>query len=77
MKTLTIPVVIGALGLVKKGLDRYINKIPGKIDIGELQKNCASNICQSSEYYSFTIVTSGSGSGYEFGAVGRNTYQHG
>ena len=38
MKTLTIPVVFGALGLIKKGLDRHINKIPGKIDIREMQE---------------------------------------
>ena len=39
-KTLTIPVVFGALGLIKKGLDRYTSKIPGEIDIGEMQKLC-------------------------------------
>ncbi|XP_069997623.1 uncharacterized protein [Penaeus vannamei] len=38
MKTEVIPVVIGALGLVKKGLDKYSNKIPGNISICEVQK---------------------------------------
>ena len=38
MKTLTIPVVIGALGLMKKGFDRHISKISWKIDIREMQK---------------------------------------
>ena len=38
MNTLTIPVVFGALGIIKKGLERYISKIPGKIDIREMQK---------------------------------------
>ena len=38
MKTITIPVVIGALGLMKKDQDRYIGKIPGKVEISELQK---------------------------------------
>ena len=37
-KTTTIPVVIGALGLVKKGLEKYTDKIPGKINIHEVQK---------------------------------------
>ena len=32
-KTLTILVVSGALGIVKKGLDRYISKIPRNSDI--------------------------------------------
>ena len=37
-KTTTIPVVIGALGLVKKGLEKYTDKIPGNINIHEVQK---------------------------------------
>ncbi|XP_013385591.1 uncharacterized protein LOC106155343 [Lingula anatina] len=37
-KTITIPVVIGALGLVKKGLEKYTDKIPGNINIHEVQK---------------------------------------
>ena len=38
MKTTTIPVVIGALGLIKKGLEKYTKQIPGSIKISELQK---------------------------------------
>ena len=38
MRTTTIPVVIGALGLVKKGMEKYTNQIPGNIRIEELQK---------------------------------------
>ena len=38
MKTEAIPVVIGALGLVKKGLEKFTNKIPGNINIDEIQK---------------------------------------
>ena len=38
MKTTTIPGVIGALGLVKKGMDKNIQKIPGDTKIQELQK---------------------------------------
>ena len=33
-----IPVVIGALGLIKKGLEKCIQQIPGNIKIHELQK---------------------------------------
>ena len=36
MKT-TVPVIIGALGLVKKGTENYIGKIPGNIRAIELQ----------------------------------------
>ena len=38
MKTTTIPVVIGALGVIKKGMRSNIEKIPGKISLEELQK---------------------------------------
>ena len=38
MKTDTIPVAIGALGLIKKGLQKHTEKIPGTINISELQK---------------------------------------
>ena len=30
LKTITVPVVIGALGVVKKGIEKHIDKIPGK-----------------------------------------------
>ena len=36
--TMTIPVVVGALGLIKKGMEKYISTIPGNIKIQELQK---------------------------------------
>ena len=38
MKTKMVPVVVGALGLMKKGLDKRIQQIPGKISAEELQK---------------------------------------
>ena len=38
LKTITVPVAIGALGVVKKGFEEHIDKIPGKINITELQK---------------------------------------
>ncbi len=38
MKTTTMPVVIGALGLMKKGLEKDTDKIPRNINIHELQK---------------------------------------
>ena len=38
MKVTTIPVVIGALGAIKKGMKSNIDKIPGKIYLEELQK---------------------------------------
>ncbi|XP_013404332.1 uncharacterized protein LOC106169420 [Lingula anatina] len=37
-RTITIPVVIRALGLVKKGLEKYTDKIPGNTNIHEVQK---------------------------------------
>ena len=38
MKATTIPVVIAALGLITKGLEKYSKQIPGNIKISELQK---------------------------------------
>ena len=38
LKKITVPVVIGALGVVKKGIEKHTDKIPGKINITELQK---------------------------------------
>ena len=32
-----IPVVIGAFGVIKKGLEKYIDTIPGTVSIDELQ----------------------------------------
>jgi len=38
MKCLVIPVVIGARGIVTKGLKKYLETIPGKHSIDSLQK---------------------------------------
>ena len=38
MKTTTVPVIIGAFGLVKKRTENYTSKIPGNVRITELQK---------------------------------------
>uniref|UniRef100_UPI00321971E2 hypothetical protein n=1 Tax=Escherichia coli TaxID=562 RepID=UPI00321971E2 len=38
LKTRTIPVVIGALGMVAKGADFYLSQIPGNPSMAEIQK---------------------------------------
>ena len=38
VKTITVPVVIGALAVIKKGIENHINKIPRNINITEMQK---------------------------------------
>ena len=38
MRTETIPVITGALGAIKKGLETYLGRIPGQLSISELQK---------------------------------------
>ena len=38
MKATTIPVVLGALGLIKKGLEKYIQQISGNIKTHGQQK---------------------------------------
>ena len=38
MKAIKIPVIIGALGVIKKGMKSNIEKITGEIYLEELQK---------------------------------------
>ena len=38
LKTKIIPVVIGTLGMIKKGTQNSINQIPGKPSLKEMQK---------------------------------------
>jgi hypothetical protein len=38
MKFMIIPVIIGATGIVKKGLQKNVEAIPGKYSIDSLQK---------------------------------------
>jgi hypothetical protein len=45
MKCFVMPVIIGATGIVTKGLRKYPETIPGKNSIDSLQKNiCTRNI---------------------------------
>ena len=37
MKTKTIPVIVGALGMIKKGTQKYVNEIPGNLSLTEIQ----------------------------------------
>ena len=38
LKTKTIPVVIGVLGMIKKSTQNFIDRIPGKASLQEMQK---------------------------------------
>ena len=38
LKTKTIPVVIGALGMIKKGTQNFIDQVPGKPSLQEMKK---------------------------------------
>ena len=38
MKTVVVPIVIGALGHIKKGTEKFTNQVPGQISIPEIQK---------------------------------------
>jgi len=37
MRTVVIPIVVGALGVVKKDTDMQINEIPGNSNLQEIQ----------------------------------------
>ena len=38
MKTELIPVVVGALGVIKKGSEELVREIPGNVNLWEIQK---------------------------------------
>ena len=38
VKTQIIPVIVGALGMIKKGTQKYLNDIPGNLSLTEIQK---------------------------------------
>ena len=38
LKTKIIPVVIGALGMIKKGTQNFLDQVPGKPSLQEMQK---------------------------------------
>ena len=38
MKTKAIPVIVGALGMIKKRTQKYVNEIPGNLPLAEIQK---------------------------------------
>ena len=38
MKTKTIPVIVGALGMIKKGIQKYVSEILGNLSLAEIQK---------------------------------------
>jgi hypothetical protein len=47
MKCFVIPVITGATGIVKRGIKKYLETIPGKHSIDSLQKkknSCTRNI---------------------------------
>ena len=37
MKTKIIPVIVGALGMIKKGTQKYFNEIPGNLSLAEIK----------------------------------------
>jgi hypothetical protein len=51
MKCFVIPVIIGATAIVTKGLNKYLETIPGKHSIDSLQKknSCTGNITHYKE----------------------------
>ena len=47
LKTTTIPVICGALGMIKKGADKYLNQIPGNNSLSEVQKIVLTSTCHT------------------------------
>ena len=38
MKTKIMPAIVGTLGMIKKGTQKYVNEIPGNLSLAEIQK---------------------------------------
>jgi len=38
LKTKTVPVIVGALGMIKKDTQKHLQRIPGKLNLSEIQK---------------------------------------
>ena len=54
LKTTTVPVIVGALGMIKKGSDKHINKIPGSPSQYEIQKlHFAELLISLLDYYQY------------------------
>ena len=45
VKTMVIPVIIGATGTISKSFRKYVSNIPGKQEVKELQKNSHIGHC--------------------------------
>ena len=43
-KTKTMPVIVRALGMIKKGTRKYVNEIPGNSSLAEIQKMVLNSI---------------------------------
>ena len=71
LKTTAVSVVMGALGTIRKDMENYNNKIPGNINIQELQKinllstahlfsggssPSSSQVCPSMRTFVFTVL---------------------
>ena len=46
-KTKTMPVIVRALGMTKKGTRKYVNEIPGNLSLAEIQKMVLNSIAWS------------------------------
>ena len=55
LKTKTIPVVVVALGLIKKGTNAFIEKIPGSPSLQEVQKIVLSSTARVFKKSSLTL----------------------
>ena len=43
MKTVRIPIVIGTLGMIKKGTEKHLEQIPGSPNLAEMQNTALTD----------------------------------
>ena len=56
LKTTIVPVIVGALGIIKKGTDKHINKIPDSPGLYKIQKNCTLWNCSSPQVHTLKVT---------------------
>ena len=57
MKTVTIPAVTEALGLIKKGFQKHLERVPATPNLGETQKLVLTGLIFKKCYICFCVVS--------------------
>ena len=54
---LKVPVVVGALDMIKKGTDKHINKIPDSLNIDEIEKTKKQKTKNKKKHFAELLIS--------------------